>query len=254
MPRGTAPGDSGGPGGRGRGGEPSGGRGQGGDSAADREARRGQSISELGKARSTTPAEANQSAFAEVRAQRNQTAREGFLAVDRAQHQELMDAARVTTKARDEAMKQAGKDFAKGFGMGGPVMGALAAIGGYGIRQALADPDPELEAAEQRMAELGLTGATPAEIAGQGRMSGRGARGTQMAGGEGAAATVLKPGPGAGTQPEEDRMAADTPLAAVQNAASTWQPQPVAPDVSFLARVNADIERARQAGRTRAVV
>ena len=68
------------------------------------------------------------------------------------------------------------------------------------------------------------------------------------------AASVTRPGSAeAGAQPETRET---NPLAGITDADESvyWRPQPVAADVSWLARVNADIERARQAGRQRAMV
>ena len=63
------------------------------------------------------------------------------------------------------------------------------------------------------------------------------------------AAAVTRPGAAEGTrQPGAQEGAVD------DAAARYWRPQPEAPDVSWLARVNADMERRRQAGRQRTMV
>ena len=71
-------------------------------------------------------------------------------------------------------------------------------------------------------------------------------------GGERPTATTGAPG-GASPQPA---AAATNPLAAIPGGttAQPWQPQPVAADLRFLTQVNADIQRARTAGRQRAMV
>ena len=250
MPRGTAPGRSGGPGGRGRGGEPDGrggdgARGKGRDYGADQRVGDTRAVeAAIGAARGGSPERMD----AHVRAFDADPARRSYAEFD-AQRQQLDRAreAREREEAADDPFSVAriGGGIV-GFMVGGP-MGAAA---GYRAGGALEG----LLGTEEAQALLG-EGAPP-ELRAQrtaprtGRTAGR----DTMRDGEGAAAAVLKPGPGAAQQPEEDANKADTPLGVVQDERTPWSPQPVAPEVSFLARVNADIEKARAAGRQRAFV
>ena len=168
-------------------------------------------------------------------------------------------AARQEREAREA--KEA-EDRESAWGIGAAILGAIAGLATGGIASAIGMAGMGMKGgkAAAGLADTlgidfgGTRDADPAVAAATGHTPSR----TPGAGPEGAdrhpAAAVTRPGSAEAGQPEA--RPAKSPLAALTGGdeAGLWRPQPVAQDVTWLSRVNADIERARQAGRQRAVV